>query len=299
MSTQLKKKIIKLLEEDREFRYTVAGYLGLSEILENIEKIWQNISKIWEEIKAMRESQEKLWEEVKSLREGQEKLWEEVRALREGQNRLWEGQERLWEEVKALREGQNRLWDEVRALREGQNRLWDEVKALREGQERLWEGHSKLWEEVRNLKIAQEKTYRYMTSGFRELRTLLGSSFESYTAAFTELLLEEMGYPEARVGRKYLLYDREIVEVDLFCEKPLVVGEVTLNIRTLEEANREMDKLLKRIKIVEEIYKEKPVVTLLYVLKVAPEIIDTLRTMMEKHGIKIITSRDIEEEITP
>ncbi len=271
MSTQLKKKIIKLLEEDRELRYTIAGYLGFSEILENIEKIWQNISKIWEEIKSMRENQEKLWEEVKTLREGQNRLWEEVKSLREGQ-------ERLWEEVKALREEQNRLL---------------------EGQNRLWEGHNKLWEEVRSLKIAQEKTYRYMTSGFRELRTLLGSTFESYVAAFTELLLEEMGYPEARIGRKYVLYDKEIVEIDLFCENPLVIGEVTLNIKTLEEANREIDKLLKRVKIAEEIYKEKPVMTLLYVLKIAPEIIDTLRTMLERHKIRIITSRDIEEEITP
>jgi len=33
MSIQLKKKILKLLEEDTEFRYMVAGYLGYSEIL--------------------------------------------------------------------------------------------------------------------------------------------------------------------------------------------------------------------------------------------------------------------------
>ena len=96
MSTQIKKKILKLLEEDTEFRYMVAGYLGYSEILKNIEKIWI-------EIKALREEQEKLWENTS-------KLWEEVRSLREGQERLWENTSKLWE-------GQNKLWEEVRDIK--------------------------------------------------------------------------------------------------------------------------------------------------------------------------------------
>ncbi|MEM3833392.1 MAG: hypothetical protein QW128_07385 [Thermoprotei archaeon] len=33
MSVNLKKEFLSLLEKDVEFRYTVAGYLGLSEIL--------------------------------------------------------------------------------------------------------------------------------------------------------------------------------------------------------------------------------------------------------------------------
>lgn len=79
MGVQLKKKILKLLEEDTEFRYMIAGYIGYSEILRNIEKIWMD-----------------------------------MKELREGQEKLWNGQNKLWEEVKNLREGQNRLWEEVR-----------------------------------------------------------------------------------------------------------------------------------------------------------------------------------------
>jgi len=102
-STDLRREFIKLLESDVEFRYTVAGYLGLSEILRSIERLW-------EEVRELREEVRKLWE-------NQNKLWEEVRALREGQNKLWENINRLWEEVRALREDQGRLWREVRDLR--------------------------------------------------------------------------------------------------------------------------------------------------------------------------------------
>jgi len=126
---QLKRQLLELLDKDIEFRYAVAGYLGLSEILKRLDSIEESIRKLWE---------------------NQNKLWEEVRALREDQHRLWE-------EVRALREGQNRLWEEVKSLREGQDRLWESVNKLWEGQNKLWENVNKLWEEVRSLRLGQEE----------------------------------------------------------------------------------------------------------------------------------------------
>jgi uncharacterized coiled-coil DUF342 family protein len=149
---QLKRQFLELLEKDLELRYTIAGYLGLSEILKRLDSIEESIRKLWE-------NQNRLWENQNKLWESQNKMWEEIKALRESQNRLWEGQNRLWEEVRALREGQNklwegqnRLWEEVRALREGQNKLWEGQNRLWESQNKLWEGQNRLWEEVRELR---------------------------------------------------------------------------------------------------------------------------------------------------
>jgi len=304
LSTDLRREFIKLLESDVEFRYAVAGYLGLSEILRSIEKLW-------EEVRALREGQNKLWEEVRGLREEVRKLWE-------NQNKLWENQNRLWEEVRALREGQNKLWEEVRSLREdikklweGQNKLWEEVRALREGQNKLWENQNKLWEnqnrlweEVKSLREGQNKLWdayirldRYVRSGFRDLRRVLGSTFESFAAAFVEVMLEDMGYVGVEVGRKVLVVDNEVLEINLFSEKPLVVGELTMHIGTVEEARREVEKLLKRVRAVEKLYGVKPVLTILCVAKVSPEALTTLRTLTKESGIKLITKEDIEEEV--
>lgn len=123
MSEKLRREFIELLEKDVEFRYIVAGYLGLSEILKRLDEIEESIRKLWEEVRSLREGQNKLWENQSKLWENQSKLWEEVRSLREGQNKLWEGQNRLWEEVKILREGQNKLWEEVRDIRLTLNRV--------------------------------------------------------------------------------------------------------------------------------------------------------------------------------
>ena len=75
MGTDLKRELLRLLDEDEEFRYAVAGRIGILEILKRLDRL--------------EEGQNRLWEEVRSLREGQEKLWE-------GQNKLWENSERLW-----------------------------------------------------------------------------------------------------------------------------------------------------------------------------------------------------------
>jgi predicted nuclease with TOPRIM domain len=173
MSVQLKKKILKLLEEDREFRYTVAGCIGYSEILRNIEKVWI-----------------------------------EIKELRGGQERLWENQNKLWEEVKSLREGQNKLWEEVRQLRLDYNRLTINFENFRD----------------------------YVSRAFIELKSALGVTFEMQAAAYIKLLLEKMGYPEAVVGKKYLFYQGEPLEINIFCEEPLIVGEVTITVKDEVEA---------------------------------------------------------------
>ncbi|PLJ78502.1 hypothetical protein [Infirmifilum sp. SLHALR2] len=265
--SDLKKEFLRLLEMDEEFRYAVAGYLGYSEILN--------------ELKALREEQRRIWESI-------EKLWKEVRALREEQNKLWE-------EIKNLRENQEKLWEEVKNIREEAKSLREEVRTLKEGQETLREGQEKLWEEVRTLKDGQERLWKYVKAGFAELRATLGATFEDYARAFLEVMLEEMGYSGARVTRGYLLRDREVVEVDVLCENPLVVGEATSRIQSIEEAEREAEKLTERVRLAEEKYGRKPVLAVLAVGSAPPEVLNRLRLLAEKNGFKLVVGRLYEE----
>jgi uncharacterized protein YoxC len=297
MAVRLRRQFLKLLDEDKEFRYTVAGYLGLGEILKRLDSIEENIRKIWEEIRGLREGQEKLWE-------AQNRLWEEVKALREGQEKLWDGQNKLWEEVKQLREGQNKLWEEVKALREGQEKLWEEVKLLREGQNKLWEGQNRLWEEVKALREGQEKLWashrrleNYMRSAFGELRTALGVTYEMHAAAYLTMMLYEMGYEKAEVVSKSFVEDGEIVEVDLFNEEPLVVGEVTLAVKDVGDAEREVEKVMRRVGLVERVFGRRVFMAVLSVANLYPEAADTLKSLAARNGIRLILGREIKEEL--
>jgi uncharacterized protein YoxC len=297
MAVRLRRQFLKLLDEDKEFRYTVAGYLGLGEILKRLDSIEENIRKIWEEIRGLREGQDKLWE-------AQNRLWEEVKALREGQEKLWDGQNKLWEEVKQLREGQNKLWEEVKALREGQEKLWEEVKLLREGQNKLWEGQNRLWEEVKALREGQEKLWashrrleNYMRSAFGELRTALGVTYEMHAAAYLTMMLYEMGYEKAEVVSKSFVEDGEIVEVDLFNEEPLVVGEVTLAVKDVGDAEREVEKVMRRVGLVERVFGRRVFMAVLSVANLYPEAADTLKSLAARNGIRLILGREIKEAL--
>jgi uncharacterized protein YoxC len=255
MAVRLRRQFLKLLDEDKEFRYTVAGYLGLGEILKRLDSIEENIRKIWEEIRGLREGQEKLWE-------AQNRLWEEVKALREGQEKLWDGQNKLWE---------------------GQNRLWEEVKALREGQEKLWASHRRL--------------ENYMRSAFGELRTALGVTYEMHAAAYLTMMLYEMGYEKAEVVSKSFVEDGEIVEVDLFNEEPLVVGEVTLAVKDVGDAEREVEKVMRRVGLVERVFGRRVFMAILSVANLYPEAADTLKSLAARNGIRLILGREIKEAL--
>jgi ABC-type dipeptide/oligopeptide/nickel transport system ATPase component len=282
----LKEQILDLLEKDREFRYAVAGLIGMQEILQRLdrhEEIMQKMlerldrheeimQKMLERLDRHEEIIQKILERLERHEEIMQKMLERLDRHEEAIKRLWENQNRLWEEVKALRENQEKLW-------ENQNRLWLEVKELREGQKRL----------EREL----QNTRNYMMRGFREIKSSLRKSFHGSAAAFVEFLLAEMGY-DASVDRKIFVQENEPVEIDLFCERPLVVGEVTLKIESEEEAKKELEKLMKKVRIAERIFG-KPEFIFLVVANAGKEAEELLRKICGEKGIRPVLGKEIEE----
>jgi hypothetical protein len=93
--SELKTKIFALLREDEEFRYAVAGMLGLDEILRRLEKhderfeeILRRLDKHEAELVKLREDFNKLREDFNNLREDFNKMLEVIRHLQEGHARL-------------------------------------------------------------------------------------------------------------------------------------------------------------------------------------------------------------------
>jgi hypothetical protein len=220
MAEKLKREFIELLETDKEFRYTVAGYLGLSEVLRRMDRMEERMLA----------------------------LEERMLKLEERMLRVEENQERLWEAVKRLEEGQNRLW-------------------------------------------------RYVKSGFKELKEMLGVTFEATARAFIDVLLDEMGYPEASVSVKHFAVDGEVVEVDAFCEDPLVVGEITDYIKSRDEAESEVEKLRDRVSLVERRYGRRVMLAVLVVATASEEVSSYLREVAGRNGILVVLGREIREKL--
>jgi uncharacterized coiled-coil DUF342 family protein len=290
--SQLERRILELLEKDKEFRLAVAGYLGLSETLARLESVEKNIERLLEEVKKLREGQDKLWESVNKLWENSNKLWEEVRALREGQNKLWENVNRLWEEVRALREGQNKLWEnqqkmweEIRSLREGQSKLWEEVRSLREGQHKLWESVNKLWEGQNRL----WEEVRAMRGEMRDMNVRLGRV--ERTLEKLTLEVEE----EARIVIKHRLrevgYELELtsltlpeVEVNIYgaSDDLCIIGEARVR-----ASSGVLDEIERKIRELKELYPDKirpRVLRVVYTTLAMPDLV----ARAEREGVWVL-----------
>ncbi len=95
---ELKKSIIKLLKEDEDFRYTVAGLLGYDTILKSLDEHDKKFNEILQEIAKLRQDMKdefsKVWQEIAKLRQDMKdefaKVWQEITRLREEQNKLRE-----------------------------------------------------------------------------------------------------------------------------------------------------------------------------------------------------------------
>ncbi|MEM2912322.1 MAG: DUF3782 domain-containing protein [Candidatus Bathyarchaeia archaeon] len=131
----LKEEFLNLLEKDKEFRYAVAGLLGLEEILKRLDKHEEELVKLRKELVKLGEEQVKLREEQIKLGEEQVKLREEQKRLAEEQVRLREdmitGFKRHDEELAKLREdmitGFKRHDEEIAKLREDMNLLREDM----------------------------------------------------------------------------------------------------------------------------------------------------------------------------
>ena len=98
-----KEKLLKAIEEDREFRYALMGLLGFKEILDRITELAKGQQRLEERQQRLEERFAKLEERQQRLEERFVKLEEQFVKLEERQQKLEERQQRLEEEMKETR----------------------------------------------------------------------------------------------------------------------------------------------------------------------------------------------------
>jgi len=260
----MKRKFLELLEKDVEFRYSVAGYLGLSEILKKLDRSIEEQTKIWTEIS-------KTWEEIKKLREdmiaGFKRHDEEIAKLREDMNK---GFKRYDEELVKLRE------DMVTGFRVFDNRIGSLEKGMGVVEERM----DSLEERMSSLESA-------MMSGFGELSRFAGLTFEEFVRRFlTERLRRSGEIPKDAELRRGLV---DGGEVDLFLENPLIVGEVTGYAESVDD----MLKLLRKAELAKVKYSREPR-KILVILTAKRDVAREVRRIAEEKGVELVVGKTVD-----
>ena len=96
MATTLKTELLRLLREDEEFRYAVAGLLGLDTVLSELKRLREDFNTFVKEQEKRWEENNRRWEEAYKRFEAIEA---ELKRLREDLNKLREDFNKLYESV--------------------------------------------------------------------------------------------------------------------------------------------------------------------------------------------------------
>ena len=120
---EVKREILRMLREDEEFRYAVAGLIGLEEILRRMDRHG-------EEIRGLREETRRIWKEIERLREDMLRGFERHDKIMEDLRRdMMEGFRRMDRRLDAL--GTRWGLQTEEAFREGLKGLLEEELGLR------------------------------------------------------------------------------------------------------------------------------------------------------------------------
>jgi hypothetical protein len=117
LSSEEKRRFLRALSEDEEFRYAVAGLLGLGAVLDELRKLREDFNKHIE-------LEEKRWRR-------NERRWRENEKRWEANERRWEENEKRWQEAfkrfEAIEAELARLREDFNKMREDFNRLYVQV----------------------------------------------------------------------------------------------------------------------------------------------------------------------------
>jgi len=215
---QLKAAILRLLKEDEEFRYAVAGLIGMEEILRRLDRHEEELVKIWEELARLREDMNKgfqrndqLFAEVFKRFEHYDQLFAEVFKRFEKHDQLFaevfKRLDRHEEELVRLREDMNKRFEHYDQLFaevfKRLDRHEEELVRLREDMNKRFAQHE---EELARLRADMNRGFDRLQRRLDALGARWGVMSE---AAFREGL---RGVVEEELGLKverWTAYDEE------------------------------------------------------------------------------------------
>jgi len=230
MFTELKSKIIELLREDIEFRYAVAGLLGLEEILRRLDRHDEKFNEI---LGVLREHTAILKEHTARLDEHDRKFDEILAVIREHTARLEEHDKKFNEILGILKEHTARL--------EEHDKKFNEIlTVLREHTARL-EEHDKKFNEI----IAEIR-------GIRKELTEVRSYIERTSLTLEEEAWEVIAGRFRRMGvdvklSRLILPDMEVNIYGVIGDL-CIAGEVStrVGVRMVESIDEKLTKLKDR-----------------------------------------------------
>ncbi len=256
-----KEEFLRLLKEDQEFRYAVAGLIGFKEVLERIDNNTAAIKTLQEEVaqhsREIKTLQEQVTEHSKAIQTLQQEVAENTRAIKALQEQVAEHSK----DIKALQEQVAELSKDIKALQEQVAEHGKAIKALQ----------SQVAELGRALVALGARWGLMAESSFREamkniVERVFGGTVDKW----------------ARYDYEGLVYGRPaIVEVDL-----IIKDDTHLLVEVKSSISRgDVAELLRKAQRYEREVGVKPMLAI-----VSPYVADAARKLAEELAIEVYTA---------
>jgi len=278
----------------------------LKKLLEEIEKNPDEARRLAEKLASLfivheiKQIREELTKSIISLNETTRNTQIELVKLREDFNKTlmemgkrFEMHDRKFDEIVKRLEEHDRKFDEIVKRLEEHDRKFDEIVKRLEEHDRKF---VTLEEQMRKGFENTERYLKYLAATLEDIKRSIGISLEYYTSNFVEMFLKEKGFKEVSVNAHVNLFNplnNTFREIDILCIEPLVVGEVTTVLTSIENAENELNKLLDNTKFAEELFKKKHFMKLLAVENVTEEVLNYLKTKAKELNVTLITGREV------
>ena len=136
-----------------------------------------------------------------------------------------------------------------------------------------------------------DKTFKWLINALTDIRDALGGGFEYYSGRVVKLLMKERGI-DCDIKVNVTLPIDGYKEVDIFCSDPLIVGEVTVTLRSIEEAKNQLEKLYIAVNSAEKFTNKKTYLKVLSVEYANEEVANYLKEKCKEEGIYLILGRE-------
>ena len=276
----LKDDILKLLKEDEEFRYAVIGLLGLQRLEEAIARLV--------DIQARMESR------LSKVEDAVTRLSDAVAKLTDIQARMEERLARVEEEQIGIKSRIDRLEDAIARLTDIQARQEERLTRVEERLEEHDRKFNEIIAEIRDLRrVSNEHTVMLrnmqgmMLHGFEQMGRFAGISLESLVRSMLTKVMQDNGELPKDKELTSITIDSE--EIDVFCDDPLIVGEVTSYADSIDEVY----KLVKKVKLVRDRFNKEHKRILLIITNIKRDVYEDMVREAEGNGIEIIIGKRV------
>jgi hypothetical protein len=270
-------KLRKVLMLDNEYAKKNDLIPILEEMKAQREEFSKKFDNVYEELKAQREEFSKKFDNVH----------EEMKAQREEFSKKFDN---VYEEMKAQREEFSKKFDNV----------YEEMKAQREEMKAQREEFSKrfdqVYQEIKDIKLDQkevkagiDQVNQRMDKSESYLKVIGGTKLELHSLDFFKAILKAKAIKIGKLVWNEIFSDPKKrlgttdVQIDIFCEDPLIAVEVTSYVDTLEK----LTKFNKKLDFLQEKFKTKPLgVVITY--EIHSDISDDAKELLKAKGVKLI-----------